>query len=194
MRNTPWQSRKALHLQLAASCGVHDGLPPWFSMHFKSIPTFLSKSANEKKSNSVDERWHLRSANSASIKSQSHWPSSGDRRLGAGMQRLASAGPPAAATAWMWWCILANKGFPNLVIVTKFSPLPELCDNGKTTTCGFVYVRGKVWMVRSTGVGAHKLFERIVRRRRDVRRLIPYRTRGTVARPASGHSCRPTSL
>ena len=50
------------------------------------------------------------------------------------------------------------------------------------------------WMVRSTGAGARKLFERIVRRRRDMQRLIPYRTRGTVARPASGHSCRPTSL
>ena len=36
--------------------------------------------------------------------------------------------------------------------------------------------------------------QRIVRRRRDRRRSIPYRTRGTVARPASGHSCRPTSL
>ena len=115
------------------------------------------------------------------------------RRLGAGMQRLAWAGPPAAATAWTWWCILANKGFTNLAIVTKFSPLPELCDNGKTTTCGSVY-HAKSVHVRSTGAGARKLFERIVRRRRDMQRLIPYRTRGTVARPASGHSCRPTSL
>ena len=37
-------------MQLAASCGVNHGLPPWFSMHFKSIATFLAKSANEKKS------------------------------------------------------------------------------------------------------------------------------------------------
>ena len=50
MRKIPWQSRKELHLQLAASCGVNHGLPPWFSMHFKSIGTFLTKSANEKKS------------------------------------------------------------------------------------------------------------------------------------------------
>ena len=49
-------------------------------------------------------------------------------------------------------------------------------------------------MVRSTGAGARKLFERIVRRRRDMQRLIPYRTGGMMARPASGHSCRPTSL
>ena len=77
MRKIPCQSRKELHLQLAASCGVYHGLPPWFSMHFKSIGTFLAKSANEKKIRSVDERWHLRSANSASI-SPSHWPSSGD--------------------------------------------------------------------------------------------------------------------
>ena len=85
------------------------------------------------------------------------------------------------ATAWTWWCILANKGFANLAIVTKFSPaVPST-------------VR-KVWMVRSTGAGTRKLFERFVRRRRDMQRLIPYRTRGMVARPASGHSCRPTSL
>ena len=42
--------------------------------------------------------------------------------------------------------------------------------------------------------GARKLFERIVRRQRNMRRPIPYRTRGTVARLTSGHSCRPTSL
>ena len=48
MWKIPWQSRKELHLQLAASCGVYHGLPPWFSMHFKSIATFLAKSANEK--------------------------------------------------------------------------------------------------------------------------------------------------
>ena len=45
-------------------------------MHFKSKATFLAKSANEKIIRSVDERWHLRSANSASITSPSHvhWP------------------------------------------------------------------------------------------------------------------------
>ena len=38
-------------------------------------------------------------------------------------------------------------------------------------------------MVRSTGPGARKLFEIIIQRRRDMQRLIPYRTPGTVARP-----------
>ena len=36
------------------------------------IPTFLAKSANEKKICSVDERWHLRSANSSSASITSH--------------------------------------------------------------------------------------------------------------------------
>ena len=79
MRKIPWQSQKELHLQLAVSCGVYHGLPPWFSMHFKSIATFLllAKSANEKNLFGR-RRWHLRSANSASTTSPSHWPSSGD--------------------------------------------------------------------------------------------------------------------
>ena len=34
---------------------------------------------------------------------------------------------------------IGKKGFANLVMVTKFSPLPEPCDNGKTTTCCSVY-------------------------------------------------------
>ena len=61
-------------MQLAAGCGFYHGLPPWFSMHFISIATFLAKSANKKRIRSVDERWHLQSANSASITSPSHWP------------------------------------------------------------------------------------------------------------------------
>ena len=60
-------------------------------MHFKSIATSLAKSANGKKSVRSTKGGIMRSANSASITSPSHWPSSG--RLGAGMQRLASAGP-----------------------------------------------------------------------------------------------------
>ena len=55
----------------------------------KSIATFLAR-VQLKKIRSVDERWHLRSANSVSTTSPSHWPSSGD---GVGVQRLASAGP-----------------------------------------------------------------------------------------------------
>ena len=52
----------------------------------------------------------------------------------------------------------------------------------------------KVWMVRSTQAGTRKRFERIVQRRRDMRRPIPFRTRGSKVQPASGHSCRSTSL
>ena len=47
---------------------------------------------------------------------------------------------------------------------------------------------------RATRAGARILFERIVRRWRDMRRPIPYRTRRMVAWPASGHSCWPTSV
>ena len=67
----------------------------------------------------------------------------------------------APATAWTWWCVLANKGFTNLAIVTKFSPLPEPCDYGKTTTCGSVN-RAKSVNGEVHGSGARKLFERIV--------------------------------
>ena len=80
---------------------------------------------------------------------------------------------------------------------SRLSPTSHLFPNCATTAKRRPAVLStvrKVWMVRSTGAGARKLFERIVRRRRYMQRLIPYRTRGTVARPASGHSCRPTSL
>ena len=52
----------------------------------------------------------------------------GHRRLGAGMQRLASAGPPAAATAWTWWCILATKAFQTW----RLSPNSHLFSNCAT--------------------------------------------------------------
>ena len=65
-------------------------------MHFNAIATFLAKSANEKES-----PFGRRKVASAEEISVDHiitlaiqW-----RRLGAGMQRLASAGSPAAATA-----------------------------------------------------------------------------------------------
>ena len=53
--------------------------------------TFLAKSANEKKICSVDERWHAEcelSVDHITITLAIRW-----RRLGAGMQRLASAEP-----------------------------------------------------------------------------------------------------
>ena len=73
MRKIPWQSRKELHLQLAVSCGVNHGFN---ALQINSY--VFRKECKWKKICSVDERWHLRSANSASITSPSHWPSSGD--------------------------------------------------------------------------------------------------------------------
>ena len=132
MRKIPWQSRKELHLQLAASCGVYHGLPPWFSMHFKSIATFLAKSANEKKN-----PFGRRKVASAECELNVDHITITLQTSGCGHSTFGFRRAPA--TAWTWWCILANKGFTNLAIVTKFSPLPEPCNNGKTTTCGSVY-------------------------------------------------------
>ena len=108
------------------------------------------------------------------------------RRLGAGMQRLASAVPQLKHKRGGAYC------------QTK---VLELCDCHQIITSSRTKRRRavlstvrKMWMVRSTWAGAHKRFERVVRRRRAMQRPIPYRTRGTVTRPASGHSCRPTSL
>ena len=98
-------------------------------MHFKSIVTFLAKSANEKKiRQAVNERWHLRNANSVSITSPDHRTGHPWRRPGAGMQRLASAGPQVQhERGGAYW--QTNWGFTNLAIVTKFSPLPEQNDD-----------------------------------------------------------------
>ena len=124
--------------------------------------------------------WHLQIANSACVDHTiGQW-----RRLGAGMQRLASAVPQLQHQCGRaYW---QTKAFQT----SRLSPNSHLFPN-KPTTCGST-VR-KVWAVRATRAGAGKLFERIVRWRRDMRGPVPYRTRGTVARPASGHSCTPTS-
>ena len=55
----------------------------WLSWHSRfnalQINSYVfSEECKWKKIRSVDESWHLRSANSASITSPSHWPSSGD--------------------------------------------------------------------------------------------------------------------
>ena len=68
-------------------------VPPWFSVHLKSIATFLAKKlVQNAKEGSVDERsthWHLWSANSASVSSlATQW-----RRIRVGTQRLTSAVP-----------------------------------------------------------------------------------------------------
>ena len=145
-----------------------------------------------KKIRSVDERWHLRSANSASITSQSHWPSSGDvwvRACNVWLPR----GPQLqlqherGGAYWQTKALQTSRLSPNSYLFLNCA------TTAKRRPAVLSTVR-KVWMVRLTGSGARKKFERIVRRQRDMQRLIPYRTRGTLARPASGHSCRPTSL
>ena len=121
-------------MQLAASLWSL----PWFTamMHFKSIATFLTKSATEKNSfGRPPESWHLRSANSASTTSPSHWPSSGDVWV-----RACNVWLPQGRSYSMNAVVhIGKQRLTNLAIVTKFSPLPKPCDNGKTTPCGSVY-------------------------------------------------------
>ena len=91
-------------------------------MHFKSIATFLAKSANEKKSVRSTKggicgvRTQRRSHHHHMYTGHVDVETSGCGHATFGFRR-------APATAWTWWCILANKGFANLAIVTKFSPL-----------------------------------------------------------------------
>ena len=106
------------------------------------------------------------------------------RHLGVGMQRLASAVPQLrdehGGAYWQTKAFQTSQPlFPN-----------------KMTICGSVYrvylCLRKVWMVRATQASARK--RKSFADEETMLRPIPYRTRGTVARPASGHSCRPTSL
>ena len=150
MRKIPWQSRKELQLQLAASCGVYHGLPPWFSMHFKSIATFLAKSANEKKS--------VRSTKGGiyGVRTQrrSHHHHTGHpvetSGPGAGMQRLASAGPQLqherGGAYWQTKALQTSRLSPNSHL------FPNRATTAKRRPAVLSTVR-KVWMVRSTGAG-----------------------------------------
>ena len=158
-------------------------------MHFKSIATFLAKSANEKKS--------VRSTKGGvcgvrtQCRSHHHHMYTGMETSGCGHATFGFRRAPA--TAWTWWCIGKQRLFQTSRLSPNSHLFPNRAITAKRRPAVLSTVR-KVWMVRSTGAGARKLFERIVRRRRDMQRLIPYRTRGMVARPASGHSWRPTSL
>ena len=122
---------------------------------------------------------------SADHRSPSHWPSSGDVWV-------------QACNVWLPQCPSYSMNAVVHIGKQRLSK-PRDCHQiltsfpTKRRPVALSTVR-KVWMVRSTRAGARKLFERIVRRRRDMPRPIPYRTRSTVSRPASGHSCRPTSL
>ena len=93
-----------------------------------TIAMFLIKAKTQKrrfgrqKGQPWSTRWHVRSANSASTH---HWPSSRDVWVWACNIWLLQC----LATAWTWWCISANKGFPNLATVIKFSPPAEQNDD-----------------------------------------------------------------
>ena len=146
----------------------------------------------KKKIRSVDKRCHLRSANSASITSQSHWPSSGEVWVRACNVWLPQ-GPQLQLQHEHGGAYWQTKALQTSWLSPNSHLFPNCATTAKWRPAVLSTVR-KVWMVISTGAGSRKLFERFVRRRRDMQTLIPYRTRGTVARPASGNSCRPTSL
>ena len=106
-------------------------------MHFrvKSIATFLAKSASEKK-NPFGRRKVVSAECELSVDhipiTLAMW-----RRLGAGMQRLASAGPQ------LYYCmnVVVHIGKQRLCKprdCQKILTSSEPCDNGKTTTCGSV--------------------------------------------------------
>ena len=145
---------------------------------------------------SVDERsthlhWHLRSVNSVSITSPSHWPSStSGRRLGAGMQRLASAvsqqQPKRGGAYWQ------TKAFQT----SRLSPNYHLFPS-KMTTCGSVYraksVNAYIWWGRHERAPVNVLKASFAGKETcGDRYRIEHVER--KARPASGHSCRQTCL
>ena len=102
-----------------------------------------------KKICSVDERWHQRSANSASLTSPSHWPSSGDVWV-----RACNVWLPQGPSYSMNVVVrIGNKAFQT----SRLSPNSHLFPNRATTAKrrpAVLSIVRKVWMVRSTGAGA----------------------------------------
>ena len=98
-------------------------------MHFKSIATFLAKKLVQMQKNPFGRRKvnTLSLAAAACELSVDHITGHPTETSGCGHALFGFRSAPA--TAWTWLCILANKGFPNLAIVTKFSPLPEQNDD-----------------------------------------------------------------
>ena len=118
-----------------------------------------------RKVNTLPGHWHRRSANSASITSLAiQW-----RRLGAGMQRLASAVPQLQHE-----CIGGNQQNKRFSKTSRLSPI-SLHFPIKTTAYGSVYnldiCLRKMWMAGATRTSARK--KRTVCWRRDMRRSIP---------------------
>ena len=117
-----------------------------FSMHFKSIATFLAKSANEK--NPFTRRKVASAECELSVDHITITCTLAWRRLGTGMQHLASAGPSFSMN------VVVHISKQRLCKPRDcHSPLPEPCVNGKTTTCGSVY-RAKSVNVEVDGSGA----------------------------------------
>ena len=121
---------------LAARCYLWS-LPPWFSMHFKSIATFLAKSANEK--NPFGRRKVAFAECELSVDHITITCTLAWRRLGAG--RACNIWLPQGPSYSMNVVVHIGKQRlckPRDCHQAKFSPC-EPCDNGKTMTCGSVY-------------------------------------------------------
>ena len=94
-----------------------------FSLHFKSTATFFTEECKWKK-----KLFGRRKGGICGVRTQrrSHHHHTGQVHvLTSGCGHATFGFRRAPATAWTWWCILANKGFTNLAIVTKFSPFPR---------------------------------------------------------------------
>ena len=157
-------------------------------MHFKSIATFLAKNRNWRKCKKKFVRSTKGQHTGISAQCEliiDHITGHPVETFGCGHATFGFGSAPA--TVWMRWCILANKGFPNLAIVTKFSPLPEQNDDLRFCLLCEKYE----WWGRRERAPVIFLKESFADEETCGDR---YRTRGMVARPASGHSCRPTSL
>ena len=151
MLKIPWQSGKELHLQLAAGLW---SLPRFTTMVFNELQInsyVLAKSATEK--NSFGRR-KVASRSAECELSVDHititlaiqW-----RRLGAGVQRLASAGPQLRhERGGAYWQTKALQ-------TSRLSPNSHLFPNRATTAKRRPAVLStvqKVWMVSSTEAGA----------------------------------------
>ena len=160
-------------------------------MHFKSIATFFSEEigANAKKSvwSTIGQHTVPGSCGVRTQRRSHHWLSSGNVWV-----RACNVWLPQSPSYNM--NVVVHIGKQRLF---KPRDCHQILPSSRTKRRPAVlsqFPREKCEWRRATRAGARNLFEETVRRRRDIWRPIPYRTRGTVARPASGHSWRPTSL
>ena len=148
-------------------------------MHFKSIATFSAKKLvqmQKKKSVRSTKGQHTSICWVRTQRRSHHWPSSGDVWVRACNVWL----PPCPSYSMS---VVVHIGKQRL---SKPRDCHQILTSSRTNRWPAVLSTvWKMWMARATRAGARKLCERIVRRRRDMRRPIPYRTHGTVARPRS---------